>query len=324
MKGDFALQSAMASPRKKQEQYDISDDDGMGDKAKKPKTEASVVTLDIGALRNLLSEQAEQITKVQQQNMEAALQKVEDKHHELFSTLHTRLDSTDTKVETLQGIVGDLQARLALLEKKAPLSTASTSEGPDRERSRTLVYGGWERGTRRPVILQDIARALRQLGVESEIDNEAFTTGPRRSVALMHFNSRKDETPEALRQRMFSVVKGFVDGDIRSSQQKRMWCAFSKPIEVRRKGAHAAWLKRALTQLDVDFTAKMVDLEYHSGSVWVADSLVAGVEKPEAKIEGLYVDERNPDRPWIDLRSLAGALGKPQSDVENAIQQTCR
>ena len=266
----------MASPRKKHDQYDISDDEGMGENVKKPKTEANLVTLEMNALRNLLHEKAEQITQAQQKNMDTAMQRMEDKHQALFATLHTRLDATDTRVETLQGVVTELQGRLAALEKRPTPSTTSTSEGPERDRSRTLVYGGWEKGTRRPVILQDVTRALKQLGLEALTDNEAFTTGPRRSVALMHFQLRKEESPEGLRQRMYSVVKGFVDGQLQSCQQKRMWCSFSKPIETRRKGAHAAWLKRALTSLGTDLADKMVDFEYHSGSVWVADGRRGG------------------------------------------------
>ena len=323
---DCALPVAMASPRKKQDQYDISDDEGMGDKAKKPKTEGSLVTLEMGALRALLQEQSEQITKAQQQNMDAALRRMEDKHQALFSTMHSRLDQTDTKVEDLQSVVTRLQDRLTALEKRPSPSTTSTSEGADRDRSRTLVYGGWERGTRRPVILQDLARALKQLGLEEQIDSEAFTTGPRRSVALMHFLLRRDETHEQLRQRMHQVVKGFVEVQPHSSQQKRMWCSFSKPVEVRRKGAHAAWMKRALTHMETDFAAKMVDFEYHSGSVWVADAHVAGVEPADSGKDpkGLYVDDKNPDRPWFDLKSLARVLGRPQAAVEEAIQHTRR
>ena len=128
----------MASPRKKHDQYDISDDEGMGENVKKPKTsEANLVTLEMNALRNLLHEQAEQITQAQQKNMDT-----EDKHQALFATLHTRLDATDTRVETLQGIVTELQGRLAALENRPTPSTTSTSEGPERDRSRTLVYGG--------------------------------------------------------------------------------------------------------------------------------------------------------------------------------------
>ena len=314
----------MCSPRKKQEDYDISDDEGMGDKAKKPKTEPNLVTLELSSLRTLLSEQADQITRAQQRNMDEALKKMEDKHHELFNTLHSRLDTTDTRVETLQGVVAGLQDRLAALEKRPLSSVASTSDGAERDRSRTLVYGGWERGTRRPVILQDLACALRKLGLEAKTDNEAFTTGPRRSVALMHFSLRANETQEGLRQRMYAVVKGFVDGGVQSSQQKRMWCSFSKPADVRRKGAHAAWVKRALSYMEVEITDKMVDLEYHSGSVWVADSHVAGVGASDKTSEDVYIDERSPERPWIDSRSLARTLGKPISVVDDAIQHTKR
>ena len=52
--------------------------------------------------------------------------------------------------------------------------------------------------------------------------------------------------------------------------------------------------------------------------------MVAGVEKEDKEHGELFIDENSPDRPWIDMKSLARVLGKPQPMVEDVVKQTRR
>ena len=257
--------------------------------------------------------------------LQKALKRMETKQQEMFQTLHQRIDGTSSKVDTLERTVAALQARIDQMEQSPRASTkASTDDHGGRDRRLSLVYGGWEKGTRRPVILSDLDGALQRLDLKQHIDEAGFTTGARRSVALMNFHLREGEDYGQLRRRMFVIISAFAGKEVLNSQGRKFWVSVSKSAAERRKGSHTAWIKRTLDHLGVDLQKAEVDLEYHSGSTWVGDAQVSGMEILPLNREGLYVDERHPDNGWIDMRSLGQQLRKPVEEIEAAVRKMQR
>ena len=76
--------------------------------------------------------------------------------------------------------------------------------------------------------------------------------------------------------------------------------------------------------IGVDLQRAEVDLEYHSGSAWVGDVQVSGTENLPEQREGLLVDERHPERGWIDVQSIGKQLKLPLEEVESAVKKTQR
>ena len=248
---------------------------------------------------------------------------MEGKQQEMFRTLHQRIDGTSSKVDMLERAVEALQTRMDQMER-SPKSTRASTEDSGRDRRLSLVFGGWEEGTRRSVILQDLDRCLETQNLKHLTDEAGFTTGARRSVALMNFHVRNGEDQGQVKKRMFAVISGIAGKNIMNSQDRKFWVTVSKSPMVRRKGSHTAWIKRTLDHLGVDLQRAEVDLEYHSGSAWVGDVQVSGTESLPLDREGLLIDERSPEKGWIDMKSLGKQLKLSFADVESAVMKMQR
>ena len=302
----------------------VSDDEELAgepvkESNKKHKSEsAGVVTVDVNTLRSLLQEQSKGIQDANEVQLKKAMARMEDKQQEMFQTLHQRIDGTSSKVDMLERTVVALQARLDQMEQ-SPKSTRASTDDQGRDRRLSLVFGGWDRGTRRPVILQDLEACLEKLGLKHLTDEAGFTTGARRSVALMNFHLREGEDHGQLKKRMFSIIKGIAGKDMLNSQERKFWVTVSKTPSERRKGSHTAWIKRTLDHLGVDQQRAEVDLEYHSGSAWVGDVQVSGADSPPPQREGLLVDERSPEKAWMEMKSLGKQLRVSFEEVEGAV-----
>ena len=99
----------------------------------------------------------------------------------------SRIERLESSVTSVDDTVKGLSARLEAVEKKLPGSSAA---GLDDKRRHTSVLGGWERATRRGTILSEVEEALRGLELLQFTDTKPFTTGPRRSIALLPFETR--------------------------------------------------------------------------------------------------------------------------------------
>ena len=232
----------------------VSDDEDLGaepgrDSNKKHKSASpGLVIVDVATLRSLLQEQSQGIQEANEAQLKKAMDRMEDKQQEMFHTLHQRIDGTSSKVDMLERTVMALQARLDQMEQ-SPKSTKASTEDGGRDRRLSLVYGGWEKGTRRPVILQDLNRCLETLKLKHLVDEEGFTTGARRSVALMNFHLRDGEDHGQLKKRMFTIISSIANKNILKSQDRKFWVTISKTPAERRRGSHAAWIKRTLDHL---------------------------------------------------------------------------
>ncbi|CAE7195220.1 unnamed protein product [Symbiodinium sp. CCMP2592] len=273
-----------------------------------------VLSLDMLAMQQLLEVQKEQILEANRTHAQGLLDALEVRHGQRITALEQTVTGVDTTVR-------DFASRLELVEQQ--LKQGVSSGGLDDKRRHTLVIGGWERDTRRGTILSEVEEALKQLKLMDLTDTKAFTTGPRRSVALLPFELRKNELESARKERMYGVLSGLMDGGLTTSAGKRLWAAVSKSKEQREIGGHCAWLKRALGTFSADLAGQL-DLEYSSGSSWLGASMTGSATlpiPPGTDMRHIFVDERSGSKPWFDLKALKTETKLGTQQLRDALQQ---
>ena len=212
-------------------------------KSRKSESSSDRVVVDMSTLRLLLQEQSEGLLAARDKQLDRAVKDVEAKQEAMFRTLHGRMDHTADKVDKVEAKVEELEKRLAKMEQGGSTTAGSDTAKPGRQ---TLVFGGWRTRTRRQVIVKDLDRALSQANVKSQLDDDPFTMGARRTVSLCNFYMRTGENEALLKRRMFSVIHAFNASTCLTETGKKIWVSFSKTREERMRGAHAAWTKRIL------------------------------------------------------------------------------
>ena len=127
-------------------------------------------------------------------------------------------------------------------------STIYTDQVASDKHRYSLVWGGWERETRRQVVLSELSEVIDRVGARDLMDNLPWTTGPRRSVALANFCKRPHEQDHDIRKRMHQILLRFAESDT-NVKGKRLWCSFSRSPEERRRAAHASLVKRIVAKI---------------------------------------------------------------------------
>ena len=203
---------------------------------------------------------------------------------EMEARTMTKVVEVQERVGGLEAKRADFESKLEVLEKglqdltnlvKSGAGNGARGDGGDTEerRKHTLVVGGWPKDSRRKVILKDPSEALQALRLTDRIDQEPFTTGARRSVALMPMPRRPGESESDHRNRMFGIVQTFVGSEVLTKEGKKLWCTFSKTPEQRLISSHAGLIKRVIAgfrEIDED----LLDFEYKTGTVWSEGGMI--------------------------------------------------
>eukprot|EP00439_Symbiodinium_sp_Y106_P019430 s1871_g2.t1 len=106
------------------------------------------------------------------------------------------------------------------------------------------------------------------------LDNSPFTTGPRRSVALLYFGQRAGEQESDRKGRMHDVLQALLQAKPVTSHGKKMWVALSRSKQERDVSSHCSWRKRTLASFGQSHVDGL-DVEYSSGTSWMGDHMVA-------------------------------------------------
>ena len=215
------------------------------------------LTISMSDFERLLDRQSATILKANREHAQGLMDALEARHA-------GRLDALEGDMSKIQGGMGSIEKRLEALEKGAQ-ARGWEPRGTEARRRQTLVFGGWDRDTKREKVLRELQEAIEGLGLEQLVSEEAFTTGPRKSVALMNFPLKANETDEDRRNRMHEMVLSVSKANARTSAGKRLWCSYSRTKEQRDVSSHCGWLKRALGSIDADW-ARELDVEYATGS----------------------------------------------------------
>ena len=131
------------------------------------------------------------ILEAQRIQIAKAMDDQEAKVEGRFQEVDRKFGAEDDKMAKIQAQLADLTKEL----REAPRSITASTGGwdlPDKYRW-TLVYGGWERETRKGTILRELDQVLAQLHVDADLDGMPWTSGARRSNAFSNFQLRRGE-----------------------------------------------------------------------------------------------------------------------------------
>ncbi|CAE7247126.1 unnamed protein product [Symbiodinium sp. CCMP2592] len=223
-------------------------------------------------LQRMLGQQTDQLARAQTAAVDSAVSRFEKIVDDKVSVATQRVDGLEAKLEALEKRLDEMHAG------GAPGKVSSVGDDLSR-RQRTLVFGGWNRDTRRVDLLSELKDGLESLGVAPMMDEPPFTTGARRSMALAAFRERANESFAAMRSRMQAVVRAFAEANVQGRQGKKLWCNWSKTRLERAHSSHAAWIKKVVAGVDSD---KLVDveIEWNQGNVWGPISLMGSSALP--------------------------------------------
>ena len=284
--------------------------------ARPARAEGSDAGFSWDVFKQLLQEQQTQIIEANRAHSEDLFRGLEAKCEDRFHALETKGAGVDEQMKSMD-------ARLERLEELLKGGSRPAETTLDAKRRYTLVIGGWNQDTQKRVILGEIDEALQRLQLTKLTDTPPFTTGARRSVALLYFGQRTGEGDSERRSRMHEVLQGLIQAKAITSHGKKMWVSFSKSKQERDVSNHCGWLKRSLASFGQEVVDRL-DLEYSSGTSWYGDHQVASATRPPpggvAESDMLW-DDSKMCRPWVHLPLLAKATGISQVDLKSALEE---
>ncbi|CAE7889037.1 unnamed protein product, partial [Symbiodinium necroappetens] len=257
----------------------------------------------MGALRALLAEQSLGLLQAQQSQMTASLQAVEERQSTRLDKLEQAVQAQGDKHSGLEDQVKALAERLARVEARPQVAADPAHGGPNRRL--TLVFGGWERDTRKGLLLEQLKQALAALGPSQQLDAEAFCTGARRSVALCPFKQRPGEDHSGPRDRMLHIVQVVNSSKVTLEGAARpLWATFSKTPAERGRASWATIVRKVVLRCS---PARLgdVEVEYLSGRSWIRDDQLSGMGDPPAELKNARVITTRAGPGWLDERTLA-------------------
>ena len=317
---------AVIVPRQVAEELPIptSEDDAGGKARSSPNRAKRAVgnagaAVDLETPKSLLAEQSAQLmenTRMAVSNMMAGVKEDLDLHkREIKEEVH----ATNVKVQTMDDRLQMLTGRVEALERKGPLAAAPAIAAAVDRHKFTLVYGGW--------LLCQLNSALASLDPAGLTDTSAFTTGPRRSLALQTFVIRPGEKNfTSMRNRMSVIIAGISNSRVLVGEgDSRLWVSFSRTKEARQNGDHSAWMRRMVRHVMPE-EEEWLELEYAAGGSWLKATKVSSAvdSPPEVPSADLLFDESKPNRPWVNTGKIAELLKVPPGKVREAANATKR
>eukprot|EP00439_Symbiodinium_sp_Y106_P020670 s1323_g2.t1 len=276
------------------------------------------LTISMVDFERLLDRQSATILQANREHAQGLLDALEARHG-------SRLDALEGGATKVQTGIAQMEERLAALERTVQNQLGHPG-GAEAKRRHTLVFGGWDRDTRREKVLRELQEAVTGLGLDKLVSEKAFTTGPRRSVAMMNFPLQASETDDDRRSRMHQMVLALSQAQVVTSAGKRLWCSYSRTKQQRDVSSHCGWIKRALGNLDAEW-AREVDLEYSTGSAWLGNSLVGSATRdPDADMpsEKLLWHMKGSSKAWVAVGKLAKETKLAEDDIRMALEDTKR
>ena len=271
------------------------------------------LSLDMSTLEHLLDQQCERILKANREHSQGLLDALEERQASRFLSI-------ERTVEGIEYTVEGFESRLKAVEEKLQKGIPRDDES---RRRWTLVFGGWDRDTRRGTILAELDQAIQKLNLQADVDEPPFTTGPRRAVALANIKAREGESESDRKARMNRLVSAFSKAKLLTSSQRKLWAGYSKTKYERDVASHCSWIRRTVASLSDDMLGQL-DCEYSSGTVWCGHSLVGSVFRDipaGSEAKDMIVNDRDGAKGWVNFRILSREMGMSEQAVKDALEE---
>ena len=251
-------------------------------------------TITMDSLRALLVEQSTGLLAAQKAQLASSLAEFETRQTARMQVIEEKVEKQSDQYQDLVAQFREMGDRVRALESKGP------AMGGEPDRRATLVFGGWQPQTRRAVIVSQLGQAIHALGLNDAMDQQPFTTGPRRSVSLANFEKRAGEDVGDVRKRMLRVLQVINAAKVELEGGARvLWCSFSRSPAERGRAAVAAVVKKALMR-HAPGRLPDLDVEYSTGNSWIKDDQLTGMGKPPPECHRARVLETKAGEAWLD------------------------
>ena len=216
-------------------------------------------------------------------------------------------------------------------------SSADKSDSLTEDEKRTLVIGGWRQDTRRAVIDEESQQVLNQPSIKSLIDSEKLLIyGPRRSVGMLRFCQRENETYNEMRNRMWETVRMIANMKIvlestkEGNDHKTLWASFVKTKAARAKSALVSMVRRVTIVLALDAKNEQgriqciantqttaYDCDWNLGTIWCGTHKLASATHKQPK-EGECVLMSGG---WVSLSAVSFTAGCTVEEAKLAFER---
>ena len=298
--------------------HDLDLEERESSPAKRSKGAPASAAVTMESIRALLQEQSFSILQAQQAQISSSLKAFEERQSVKFGVLEQAVHTQGGEVQTLQGQLRDLAARVSKIETR-PGVEPGVAAGPDRKH--TLVFGGWGQNTRRATLLHQLQQALAALRLDAHLDSDPFCTGARCSVALCQFKRRSTEESDQPRARMMEIIQVVNSSKVTlEGGERALWCSFSKTPEERGRASLAAVVRKAVLRYAPPRMSDL-DVEYPTGRTWMKEDQLTGMGQAPPEVRHPRVIETRAGAAWLDERTLAKWVDRDLSEVQGLISE---
>ena len=156
----------------------------------------------LSPLRQMLADAQRAILSAQNETLTTAIAQLERRQDSKIEAIEKKLGEQNQQQSRFDDTLGEVQTRLLRLEEGGSTAAPSHSGSvPVSQRRLTLVIGGFPRDSKRALIHDKVDNVLSSL---------EFTTGPRRTCALLPFKQRQGESFNDAKQRLHFVLGAIV------------------------------------------------------------------------------------------------------------------
>ena len=213
---------------------------------------------------------------------------------------------------------------------KAPDGVKATALPPEVDRGdvltedekRTLVFGGWLQDTRKATIDEESGVILALPEIKEHVDAEKLTIyGPRRSVGMLKFTLRAEESEQSLKERMWKVVrviaglKHVLPSTRDGNDSRTMWASFVKTRNARLRSSHVSMVRRVTIALAKDAFSEQAggvcqglnlqvtayDVDWNMGTIWCGTRKLASASHRAPRDEEVVTMTGG----WVSLTAVA-------------------
>ena len=202
---------------------------------------------------------------------------------------------------------------------------------------RTLIFGGWCQDTRKMVIEEEAAVLLARDELKNFLDTDKITVfGPRKSFGIIKFEERAGEDYNAVRERMWGVVK-FVaalkhkwPSTVTEQDAKPAWASFLKTRGARQRTSHASMLRRLTMRLASETKGEYgapchptsvlqgsFDVDWKAGTTWIGAHKLGSATHRQPPGD----DVRLMSNGWVDVRAIMAVTGAGFGDTVAALER---
>ena len=205
----------------------------------------------------------------------------------MLNKITDNYDAQARSLEELKEAQREFDQMLKTVESRpvassTPGSTAGTDAGG---RQPALIIGGWNPDQAAEQTLQAAKDILRRLDVPLNAE-DLFVPGLCRGYAILPIKQRPFEMEEAKRGRVQQAIQrvrnaNVTTGSNEAGGMRKLWIALSQSPERRKRAKLAGKVKRTILELGGE--ARLMEVEFATGSVWLGGAKVSSATAEQPK-----------------------------------------